>query len=104
MLIFILFSIKSVLGNKFAEMFIEFVIVLMMVDCDDNKDGDNDGDDDDDEEEEDLGDEGDYDYPENGDDPKRLDDKDEYDSNYRAGRTLFVLRPTWRHCPTRSHK
>ena len=52
MLIFILFSIKSVLGNKFAEMFIEFVIVLMMVDCDDNKDGDNGGDDDDDEEEE----------------------------------------------------
>ena len=52
MLIFILFSIKSVLGNKFAEMFIEFVIVLMMVDCDDNKDGDNDGDDDDNEEEE----------------------------------------------------
>ena len=104
MLIFILFSIKSVLGNKFAEMFIEFVIVLMMVDCDDNKDGDNDGDDDDDEEEEDLGDEGDYDYPENGDDPKRPDDKDEYDSNYRTGRTLFVLRPTWRPCPTRSHK
>ena len=104
MLIFILFSIKSVLGNKFAEMFIEFVIVLMMVDCDDNKDGDNDGDDDDDEEEEDLGDEGDYDYPENGDDPKRLDDKDEYGSNYCAGCTLFVLRPTWHPCPTRSHK
>ena len=100
MLIFILFSIKSVLGNKFAEMFIEFVIVLMTVDCDDNKDGDNDGDDD----EEDLGDEGDYDYPENGDDPKRPEDKDEYDTDYCAGGILFVLRPTWHHCPTRSHK
>ena len=92
-------------------MFIEFVIVLMTVNCDDNKDGDDDGDDDvngngddDDEEEEDLGDEGDYDYPENGDDPKRPDDKDEYGSNYRAGRTLFVLRPTLRHRPTRPHK
>ena len=85
-------------------MFIEFVIVLMTVDCDDNKDGDNDGDDDDDEEEEDFGDEGDYDYPENGDDPKRPDDQDEYATNYCAGGILFVLRPTWHHCPTRSHK
>ena len=100
MLAFILLSIESVLCNKFAEMFIEFVIVLMTVDCDDKKDGD----DDDDEEEEDLGDEGDYDYPENGDDPTRPEDKDEYATNYCAGRTLFVLRPTWHHCPTRSHK
>ena len=54
--------------------------------------------------EEDLGDEGDYDYPENGDNPKHPEDKDEYATNYCAGRILFVLRPTWHHCPTRSHK
>ena len=74
-----------------------------MVD-DDGDDNVNGNGDDDDEEEEDLGDEGDYDYPENGDDPTRPDDKDEYDTNYCAGRALFVLRPTWHHCPARSHK